>query len=451
MKRNLSNYLDKWRSQVNRLPLILHGTRQVGKTYLLQEWGRANFPRAHYVNFEKNEVAGRIFERDFDVKRILSELSFFLGSSIDPDRDLLIFDEVQACPRVLTSLKYFCEDMPGLALACAGSLLGVMLAPISFPVGKVQFAHLYPMSFLEFLEAVDTKDTHRFLPAPDRHAVIPEVIHDHLWFLLRIYYVTGGMPAAVAILAKAKDEIPLKLRDVLQEIRALQGAITASYERDFAKHSGKLNAAHLHALYRNIPIQLAAIHDDTTRRFQFGEVMSGKKGYAAWQRPIAWLKSAGLALQVKIANQAAFPLEHYAKPNLFKLMCHDIGLLGCMQDLPPGILMSQDFGTAKGYFAENYTAQSILASAPADKDPLLYCWQEGESEIEFLMASDQGIVPIEVKSGRRTKSRSLNQYLSKYKPHLAIRLSTKPISYDSERKLLNLPLYLAHWISELVE
>ena len=453
MRRELLRYLDFWRVSKRRKPLIIKGARQVGKTYVLKTWGQASFPRVHYINFEKNTAAARSFERDFDVNRILNELSFNLDTSIVPATDLLIFDEIQACPKAMTALKYFCEDMPQLAVACAGSLLGVILSPESFPVGKVQFLHLRPMSFPEFLNEVDTRRSLDHLPAPSIeayiHASIPDVIHEHLWDLLRIYYVTGGMPEAVSILADSRVLGTPKLRMVLDEVRSTQRSIVSSYENDFAKHAGNVNATHIHALYHNIPSQLASVHDESIRRFQFGAVIPGKKGFAAWERPVQWLKNAGLACQIKIVNHAELPLEHFTKPNMFKLIPHDVGLLGCMLDLPPSVLMSQDFGMAKGYFAEVYVAQAILAAAPADKDQQLYGWSEGESEIEFLVSSERGPVPVEVKSGRRTKARSLGQYISKYKPEFAICLSMKPWSWSADRRLLNLPLPLAHCIGSL--
>jgi predicted AAA+ superfamily ATPase len=447
MYRNLSEDLNKWRVSPRRKPLILKGARQVGKTYLLKNWGESQFPKVHHINFEKNTDASRSFERDFDIGRILRELSFALDTTINPKTDLLLLDEIQACPKAMTALKYFCEDLPELAVTCAGSLLGVRLSPESFPVGKVQFMHLHPMSFPEFLRAVDTKNTLAYLPKASHLADIPAVIHDHLWQLLHLYYVVGGMPEVVSLLSESREEPAWKLRETLEEVRSIQRAIVKSYENDIAKHAGKLNGTHIQALYRNIPSQLSTVHDGTTRRFHFGDVLPGKKGFATWEKPIHWLKNAGLVHQIKIANQSAFPLEHYTKPNMFKLVPHDIGLLGALLDLPPAIIMDKNFGSAKGYFAEVYVAQALIAASPPDKDQALYCLQEGESEIEFLQADERGLIPTEVKSGSRLKARSLGQYISKYKPNLAIRLSANPISFAADRNLLDLPLYLAHWLT----
>lgn len=450
MLRTLQTNLDNWKDAPRRKPLIVKGARQVGKTHVLESWGKSRFPRIHTLNFERAPTIGRAFEKDYDVIRIIGELSFHLDHPIDIKNDLLIFDEIQACPKALTSLKYFCEDMPELALVSAGSLLGVILSPESFPVGKVSFLHLRPMSFPEFVQAVDSKESWKYILKPAMDAEIPTVVHEHLWDLLRLYYVVGGMPEAIQVLAEERIHKGPRLKEALNQVRVIQRQILASYEQDFAKHAGGLNSVHIQALYRNIPSQLATVNDETTRRFQFGSVLSSKKGFSAWERPIHWLKNAGLIHQIKIANKSAFPLEHYTKPNMFKLMPHDIGLLGCMQNIPAEILLDQNYGIAKGYFAECYVAQALVCAAAADYDYPLYCWQEGESEIEFLWSGKTELVPIEVKSGLRTKSRSLGQYISRYHPSLSIRVSAKPLQFHAETKILNVPLALTHWIPKLI-
>lgn len=449
MYRYLQKDLNLWKASFPRKPLILRGARQVGKTYLLKTWGSASFPNVHYVNFEKTPNIARIFDRDFDVIRILNEFSFHVGATINPKTDLLILDELQLCPKAMTALKYFCEDMPELAIACSASLLGVILSPESFPVGKVNFLNLFPMNFFEFVLASDPKESLRYIPEPSLEATLSPSVHDHLWNLLRQYYVTGGMPEAVAVFSAQKQQNPVSLYQSFQDVRVIQRAIISSYESDFSKHAGSLNAVHLRALYRNIPSQLASVQDESTKRFQFGDVLPNKKGFATWERPIHWLRNAGLALQIKIANHSAIPLEHYCKSNLFKLMPNDIGLLGSLQDLSPAALMDQDFGMAKGYFAECYVAQTLVSTGPADQSQQLYSWQEGESEIEFLHYKDKYPIPIEVKAGKRTRSRSLMQYIKTYNPPLAIRLSRNEFKYDPEKKLAELPLPLAHWIRKL--
>jgi predicted AAA+ superfamily ATPase len=446
MYRILQSELTAWRKSPSRKPLILKGARQVGKTYLLQSWGKDVFANVHYINLEKSRDAASTFDRDFNVARIIHELSFAFGSTINTNTDLIILDEIQACPRAITALKYFCEDMPQLAIACAGSLLGVKLSPEPFPVGKVDFLELHPMTFVEFLMAADSKNTLDYLPDAAFVAHIPVAVHNHLWDMLKVYFVTGGMPEVVGSVLESKSTGPFGSLEKLEQARKIQRAIITSYESDIAKHAGKLNATHIQALYRNIPSQIATVQNESIRRFQFGAVMSGKKGFAVWEGPIQWLKNAGLVHQIKIANRPDFPLEHYTKPNMFKLVPHDIGLLGCMLDLPPAVILQQDFGIAKGYFAEAYVAQCLAALAPSDKEEHLYCWQEGEAEIEFIRNTGTALIPIEVKSGTRTKSRSLSEFVSRYHPQFAIRVSAKPISFDSSKKILNLPLSLAHWI-----
>jgi predicted AAA+ superfamily ATPase len=451
MKRILQDELDKWRKSPSRKPLILKGARQVGKTYLLQSWGKNAFAKVHYINLEKNCDAAKSFERDFDVSRIIRELSFTFGSNINTNTDLIIVDEIQECPRAITSLKYFCEDLPELAIACAGSLLGVKLSPEPFPVGKVDFLELHPMTFVEFLMAADTKNSLSYLPQAALDAHIPLAVHNHLWDMLKVYFVTGGMPEVIGSFLGLGDTGPFVSPEKLERARKIQRAIITSYESDIAKHAGKLNATHIQALFRNIPSQIAAVHNESIRRFQFGSVMSGKKGFAVWEGPIQWLKNAGLVHQIKIANKSNFPLEHFTKPNMFKLVPHDIGLLGCMLDLPPAVILQQGFGTAKGYFAEAYVAQCLVAMAPSDKEEQLYCWQEGEAEIEFVRNTGTALIPIEVKSGSRTKSRSLGEFVAKYHPPLAFRISAKPLSFDPNKKTLNLPLALTHWIRSFDE
>ena len=440
MYRKIHEDLESWRSSPNRKPLVIKGARQVGKTYALKMWGQAAFPKVHYVNFEKTPQVATIFAQDLDVHRIVRDLGFWLKSSIDINHDLLILDEIQAAPKALTGLKYFCEDLPQFAVCAAGSLLGVILSEESFPVGKVTFLHMYPLSFLEFIMAVDDRETHKWLPQPALTAKVPDIVHDHLWQLLKIYYVVGGMPESVSIYQQLRTD----LFAALAQVRATQQDLLQTYENDFAKHAGKLNAIHIQAMYRSIPSQLAAGHDDSVQRFKFGDVMPGKKGFATWERPLHWLINAGLALQVKIANSAQLPLEHYCKSNSFKLFMNDVGLLGCAQHLDAQAIMSQDYGLAKGYFAENFVAQEMRA-AHAQRQWPLYAWSERSAEVEFTRPLLGCVIPVEVKAGHRTQAKSLMQFRKQYDPPLSIKISARPLHYDSAERLLHLPLYLAAW------
>lgn len=444
MYRELQNNLDDWRLSHPRKPLIIKGARQVGKTYLLKEWGGKSFSKVHYINFEKTPQAATIFESDFDVGRMIREIAFLLQNSIDPTQDLLILDEIQAAPKALTSLKYFCEDLPDFAICTAGSLLGVILSEESFPVGKVTFLHLHPMNFNEFLAAIDDRKSHEWLPTPSLNAQVPSLIHEHLWNMLKIYYVVGGMPEAVSTYKRHA----LDLHNAFEQVRNVQRDLLQTYENDFAKHAGKLNAVHIQALYRNIPKQLASAQNDSVQRFKFNDVLSGKKGFASWERPLHWLINAGIALQTKLSSATELPIEHFCKDNIFKLYMHDVGLLGCAQNLAPDILIKQDYGLAKGFFAENFVAQELRAAHNQRLWPL-YSWSERTSEIEFIRPYQGRVIPIEVKAGHRTQAKSLQQFQKLYEPPLAIKISAHNIQYQKETKTLHLPLYLAGWSSKI--
>ena len=248
------------------------------------------------------------------------------------------------------------------------------------------------------------------------------------------------MPEAVAAYKRLSHQI----HSAFTIVREIQRDLLSAYENDFAKHAGKLNVIHIQSLYRSIPAQLGSAHDNSVQRFRFGEVMAGKKGFAAWERPLHWLVNAGLTLQVKIANNAQLPVEHYCKANIFKLYMHDIGLLGCAQALGPDILINQAYGLAKGFFAENFVMQELRAAHSQQLWPL-YSWSKGEAEIEVVRPYHGSVIPIEVKSGHRTQSKSLGQFSKLYDPPLTIKISANPLRYDSHSRSLLLPLYLASW------
>jgi predicted AAA+ superfamily ATPase len=307
-------------------------------------------------------------------------------------------------------------------------------------VGKVSFLYLHPFNFSEFLIAIDDRETHKWLPDPSLEAQVPKIVHDHLWEMLKLYYVVGGMPESVLTFRRSSRD----LHTAFRKVRETQRDLLSTYESDFAKHAGKLNALHIQALYRNIPSQLAAVYDHSVQRFKFGEVMPGKKGFAAWERPLHWLINAGLALQVKIANSGRLPLEHFTKANIFKLYMHDIGLLGCASSLDPDTLLTQSYGLAKGFFAENFVMQELRAAHHQQLWPL-YAWSEGEAEIEVVRPYRGTVIPIEVKAGHRTQAKSLVQFRKLYDPPLSIKISANPLQYDAGTGMLHLPLYLAGW------
>ena len=417
--------------------MLLQGARQTGKSYLLEHFAKNEFANLFLFNFEKNPGLKEIFVSNLDPARIIRELSLASGKSINPESDIVIFDEIQEASKAISSLKYFSEEMPELALAGAGSLLGVKLSSESFPVGKVDFLHLYPLNFTEFLRAagdellIETLTTNKLKD-------ISTIAHEKLWLLLKEYFITGGMPQVVSEYLNLRA-VPVEAR---QRVRELQRGLLDSYYKDFAKHSGPNNALHIVAVFENIPMQLAGNLEGSVSRYKFKDVIPGKKGFTALQGPIEWLIQAGLAIKVKVCNRAELPLEAFCKPNMFKLFVFDIGLLGCLLDLPVEAVISDNYGISKGYFAENFVAQELTATGMRN----LHSWTERNSEIEFLLVEKDSIVPIEVKSGMRTQAKSLQQYIRRYAPPQAVILSQKNFSRKRDSCIQHLPLYTAGMI-----
>ncbi|MBS0635103.1 MAG: ATP-binding protein [Verrucomicrobia bacterium] len=433
MRRTFLDKLVAWKTSPRRKPLIIKGARQVGKTYLLRQFGQMHFPNCHYFNFEKQEELARLFAYNLEPQRIIEELEIYQGRKIDIINDLVVFDEIQACPRALTSLKYFQEDMPQLALASAGSLLGIYLGPVSFPVGKVDFLTLYPMSFEEFLYACEGDRSLKFLTSTER---IPELVHDHLWKQLKLYFIVGGMPEVVDIFCTHRAH----LFDAFREVRIKQEAILLAYYGDIAKHSGKENAMHIERVLRSIPSQLAQTQDGSARKYSFKDVIPGASRYSRLAGPIDWLQACGLLIKVPIVHTAQVPLMAFAKENDFKLYLFDVGLLGQMSGLDPKVIYEYEYGTFKGYFAENFVAQEFLYSGATQ----LFSWHEKSAEIEFLRDVEGALIPIEVKSGWVTKSKSLKVFSDRYQPPYRVVFSAKSIAISDDGTLRRYPLYLAN-------
>ena len=376
MKREIMPKLQHMASSKGRKPSLLNGARQVGKTTILEAFGQANFANTHYLNFEENFSIHQIFATDLSPQKIIQQLEFYLNSSINVSDDLLLLDEIQACPKALTSLKYFCEKLPELAVCAAGSLLGVQLNESSFPVGKVDILHLYPMNFNEFLMALDDQRSLAVLNELTANSQIPNIIHDHLWQLLKIYFIIGGLPEVVSIYLQNKEN----LLQAMQEVRDKQNILITAYYADFAKHSGKINSMHINRVWRSIPEQLARTQDGNSTRYKFKGVIPGVSRYSGFVGPIDWLDAAGLIIKVPICYSGQLPLSAYTKENIFKLYCFDVGILGALSNLPPAAIMEYDYGTYKGYFAENFVAQELLA-----KNTQLYSWMEGAAEVNFYI------------------------------------------------------------------
>lgn len=432
MERLAMQELLKWKNARQRKPLLIQGARQVGKTYLLKEFGRRYFPRCHYVNFEKSSTLLDIFAKSLDPLEIIKELEFLLETEIDPKNDILIFDEIQREPRALTSLKYFCENMPETAICAAGSLLGVTMNIDSFPVGKVDMLDMRPLNFYEFLKALDEQKLAELLATHDIKKPFPVSAHEKLINIWKHYLVVGGLPEAVEYFRNNRDNVFnsfLKVRDI-------QEVLLRTYMADIAKHSGKINSVHIEQILKNVPAQLASSVDDSAKKFIFKDVIPGIRGYSRLSNPIGWLERANLILRVPVIDTATMPLTTQVKENVFKLYFFDVGLLGALSQLPPAVIMKYDFKTYKGFFAENFVLQELLASGISNT----YCWQGRTSEIEFIIQTNEGeIIPIEVKSGAVTHSKSLSTYCKKYEPTYSIVISLKNEGKKQSRWYI--PLY----------
>ncbi|MCP5052279.1 MAG: ATP-binding protein [bacterium] len=435
MERNITAKLNAWKESKSRMPLIIKGARQVGKTHILKEFGRSSFSNYIYINFEEDEQLEKIFARDLKPRRILDELCFYLDSSINIETDLLIFDEIQNCPRALTSLKYFGEDLPELAVCSAGSLLGLYLGAGSFPVGKVDILKMYPMSYEEFLAGIEEKRAYEFLINYTLDTDIPEIVHNRLWELLKIYLVTGGLPEAVNVYRENKGD----LYRAMLAVREKQDTLILGYEADMAKHSGKQNSMHINRLWRNIPTQLARKRNSSVSKFKFKDVLPGTRGYGRLAGIIDWLEAAGLIMKSHIVNKAQLPLTAFAAENLFKLYFFDTGILGAISKLPPKTILDYQFGTYKGYVAENFVAQEFLCAG----EDRLFSWREVTSEVAFLREINGKIIPVEVKSGWVTQAKSLNIFAQKYSPDYRVIMSAKNLNIDVEHGVHRYPLYLA--------
>lgn len=434
MKRHIIQKLQNWRAAPDRKPLVLHGVRQCGKTYILQEFGKT-FRQCHYFNFEKQRDWSELFEKNLDPKRILLELEYANQCVIDIKQDLVIFDEIQTCPKAITSLKYINEELPQLALCSAGSLLGLSLNHSSFPVGKVNLLNMYPLSFSEFLLAIDEVQLYKLIEHCDANTEIPMMAHEQLWEKMRWYWIVGGLPEAINVFKRNRENLFI----AFQAVRDKQNELLHTYYADIAKHAGKVNAMHIDRVWQATPTQLARTQDGAANKFKFKGIIPGAARYDRLAGAIDWLLAANLIIKVSIVNSAEIPLSAYIQENAFKLYMFDVGLLGAMSDLPIKSILEHDYGTYKGFFAENFVAQELLAAGYSH----LFCWQHNRAEVEFLLTLEDGVIPIEVKSGWVTRAKSLQQVIDKYHPPYAVIMSGHPLKIDRSNKHHYYPLYLA--------
>lgn len=433
MERTLIYELLVWKEKENRKPLVLKGVRQCGKTYLLKDFGNRYYDNVAYFNFEETDSLISVFEKDYDTKRIILELELFLGKSIKPGATLIILDEIQECDRALTAMKYFCENAPEYHIVCAGSLLGIALQKqLSFPVGKVDFLTLYPMSFSEFLRACGSETLADYIENFKKGDTVPEPIGDKLTTFLRQYYITGGMPEVVSTWQKTNN---------IEEVERVQQNIINSYELDFAKHAPTKDFPKLTAIWRSIPEQLAK----QNTKFIFSHV---KKGWRSkdLEDALEWLIAAGLVYKVCKIEKPFIPLSSYADDTSFKLYMADIGILRKLSKLPYEVILdaTPNYKEFKGSLTENYVLCELVKSV----DETLYYWSSGNTaEVDFILQSGSEIVPVEVKSERNVKARSLAEYRKKYTPKYSVKTSMKNETNGEE--VLNIPLYLISALERL--
>ena len=426
MERSLITKLIEWKEKSNRKPLILKGVRQCGKTYLLKEFGKRCYESCAYFNFEENEALKTVFEKDYDTSRILFELGLYFGQTIKPDKTLLILDEIQECDRAITAMKYFCENAPEYHIVCAGSLLGIALQKqLSFPVGKVDFLTLYPMSFSEFLRATGGATLADFAENFKKGDSLPQIIGEKLATFLRQYYITGGMPEVVQTWCNTHST---------EQVESVQQAIINSYELDFAKHAPTKDFPKLTAIWRSIPEQLAK----ENTKFIFSHV---KKGWRSkdLEDALEWLIGAGLVYKVCKIEKPFIPLSSYADDTAFKLYMSDVGILRKLSKLPYEVVLdaTPTYKEFKGSMTENYVLCELLKSV----DDTAYYWSSGNTaEVDFIIQCGTEIVPVEVKSERNVKARSLGEYRKKYTPRYAVKTSMRHQTDGEE--ILNIPLYL---------
>lgn len=434
MFRRSMDDLVKWKNAKNRKPLIIRGARQVGKTWLMKEFGKTNYEKCAYINFDYNERMESLFSGNLDIERIVTALQIEAGVAIEAENTLIIFDEVQEVPRALTSLKYFCENAPQYHIVAAGSLLGVALHPgTSFPVGKVEFLDLYPLDFLEFLLAMGKDNLVKLLESEDFSLITS--FKGKFIDLLKQYYYIGGMPEVVASFIAARD---------YGKVREIQKRILMAYEQDFSKHAPNETVPRIRMLWSSAPAQLAR----ENRKFIYGLIRQGARA-REYELAMTWLIDCGLVYKVSRISKPDMPLMAYQDFNAFKLFVLDVGLLGAMSELDIKSLLEGNkiFEEFKGALTEQYVLQQLIASKKAT--PYYWSAEKGTAEIDFIFQSDSNIVPLEVKAAENLQAKSLKSYCQKYEPRYAIRTSMS--DYRQEEWLTNVPLYAINILSDMLK
>ncbi|MBT3273043.1 MAG: ATP-binding protein [Spirochaetales bacterium] len=449
MTRIIIADLIEWKQNiVRKKPLVLKGARQVGKTWVLREFGKNYYEKeghsTHYVDFRESKRFHSIFQETSNPGEIIKLLEFQLRRHIDTANDLLIFDEIQECPEAITSFKYFEQNLKELDIIAAGSHMGLMKNEEAFPVGKVNFLYMFPMNFGEFVLEIDPNAYH-YLDNFDFETPLQSVVHERLLELFTVYSLTGGLPEVInAFLEKWPGDV----RAGALAARKVQEDLIVGYRADFAKYSGVVNATHINYVFDSIPSQLSKAFSEGVKKFQFKNVIPGRKGFDSLRGPLSWLIESRLCIKSSIANKAAHPLTSYYNENKFKVFLFDIGILNGILNIPCDAILSEKLGTYKGFMLENFVAQELFSQT----NRVLISWTEGTAELEFLINSGTDIIPVEVKSAARNRrSKSLDAFIDRYSPPKAIKLSRQNLGENLERKISSWPVYIAYKLMERMQ
>ncbi len=424
MKRKLLDNLIEWKNKEGHKPLILEGARQVGKTWLMKEFGRTQYKKVAYINFDRNLKMREAFETDLDTKRLITAIGLDAEFKITPEDTLIIFDEIQECPRAITSLKYFNEEAQEYDIIAAGSLLGVAHhSGTGFPVGKVEFLNLYPLSFNEFLDAMGKEQFVELIEKQDYQMI--KLFNNKFEDLLKQYCYTGGMPEVVQNFIDNND---------FNQVRTIQKRILSAYERDFSKHIPANTVEKARMLWNSIPTQLAK----ENKKFIYNAIKKGSRA-KEFETALTWLRNNGLVYQVHKITKPGLPISAYADLDAFKLFVLDVGLLGALSGLDAKTILGkyEIFQEFKGAIAEQYVLQQLksIGNIP------IYYWtnETSRAEVDFVIQIDSKIIPLEVKAAKNLKAKSLKNYIEQFKPDLALRTSLA--DYKKTENLIDLPLY----------
>ena len=426
MKRFILEELIKWKNSKYRKPLILKGARQIGKTYILKQFGKENYEDIAYFNFDHDEDLQNLFESSKNPQRILEQLTFIYKKEIKPEKTLIIFDEIQECPNALNSLKYFQEEANEYHIVCAGSLLGIRLSHTSFPVGKVEFLNMYPMTFSEFLIADNCENLVEYMKSIKSIEKIPDIFFNQLEEKLKAYFIIGGMPEAVQVWVNEKN---------IELVERVQQNILKAYESDFSKHTQNNEANKISLIWNSIPSQLAK----ENKKFLYQTIKEGARA-REYEGALNWLNDANLIYKVYNVTKTDLPLIAYNDLSAFKIYMNDVGLLRNMANLDSRIVIEGDrlFEEFKGAFTENYVLNMLTTNY----------FTFDRHEIDYIIQYQNKIIPIEVKANKSTNNVSLTRYNEKYKNDLSIRFSMRNLSKDGN--IINIPLFMIEYVDKFI-